>query len=521
MALQHNHLRQMRTSPLLEARQISKAFPGVQALLDVSFEIQTGEIHALVGENGAGKSTLVKIITGVYQPDSGTLLVDGHVVRMRHRRDAEQLGVAVIHQEIVLVPELDVASNMLLGEPPTLGQGWRSRLGVIDHSQLYLRATEALVRLHGDIDPHARAGSLGVSAAQLVLIARGLSQDMRILILDEPTAALTPQERDELFVRLYALRDRGVGILYVSHRLDEVVALATRITVMRDGRVVQTLPASEAKVERVIELMLARSLKEMYPQRRLVGQKRVILEARGLSRLGVLHSISLTVRGGEIVGVTGLVGAGKSELARAIFGADRLDSGTILVEGIEIPIRSPRDALKAGISLVPEDRKSQGLVLLLSILHNIALAVANCARVAAGVTRFNQFLMGRNLEKIARSYIKRFRIHARSELQLTRDLSGGTQQKVVLAKFLATGPKVIVFDEPTRGIDVGSKAEIYQVMEDLAESGVAVLLVSSEVQEVVEMSDRIYIMRKGSIVAEINRTEATEQIVMRHAAAGG
>jgi len=508
-------------SPLLEARGISKAFPGVQALVDVDFTLEAGEIHALVGENGAGKSTLVKILTGVYQPDAGTLLVDGRSVRISSRRDAERLGIAAIHQEIVLVPELDVASNILLGEPPTLGRGWRSRLGVIDRAQLYTRAGAALGRVHADIDPHLRAGSLGVSAAQLVLIARGLSQDNRILVLDEPTAALTPGERDELFVRLYALRDRGVGILYVSHRLDEVVTLANRITVLRDGQVVRTLPAAEAKVERVIELMLARSLSEMYPERLQGGRRPVVLEVRGLSRAGVLDGVSLAARGGEIVGVTGLVGAGKSELARAIYGADAKDAGAILVDGVDTPIRSPRDALKAGIALVPEDRKSQGLVLLLSIVENVALAVANCVRVSGAVTRFNQILAARRLGAIARSYIRRFSIHARSEYQLTRDLSGGTQQKVVLAKNLATQPKVIIFDEPTRGIDVGSKAEIYRMMKDLAAGGVAILLVSSEVQEVVAMSDRIYVMRKGAVVAEVDRADASERTVMRYAAAGG
>jgi ribose transport system ATP-binding protein len=511
----------MSGPPLLEARRISKAFPGVKALVDVDFTVEAGEIHALVGENGAGKSTLVKIITGVYKPDAGTLLIDGKEVRIASRRDAERLGIAAIHQEIVLVPELDVASNMLLGEPPTLGHGWRGRLGIIDRSRLYAQAGEALAILHADIDPRTRAGSLGVSAAQLVLIARGLSQDNRILVLDEPTAALTPEERDGLFVRLYALRDRGVGILYVSHRLDEVTTLASRITVMRDGRVVQTLPAAEAKLERVIELMLARSLSEMYPRRQHIDRRPVVLEVRGLSRAEAIHGVNLHVGGGEIVGVTGLVGAGKSELARAIYGADPKDAGAILVEGIETSIRSPRDALKVGISLVPEDRKSQGLVLLLSIVENIALAVANCVRVSGTVTRFRQVLAAGRLAAIAKSYIKRFRIHARGQFQLTRDLSGGTQQKVVLAKNLATKPKVIIFDEPTRGIDVGSKAEIYQVMEDLAEAGAAILLVSSEVQEVVEMSDRIYVMRKGTIVAELSRAEASERIIMRCATAGG
>jgi ABC-type sugar transport system ATPase subunit len=510
----------MSSHPLLEARGISKSFPGVQALSVVDFAVVPGEIHALVGENGAGKSTLVKILTGVYEPSAGTLVVDGQQVRITNRVDAERHGISVIHQEIALVPELDVASNMMLGKPPTFGEGWSQRIGVLDRSALYERAAQQLGRLNADVDPHTRAGSLGVSAAQLVLIARGLAQEMRVLILDEPTAALTPKEREELFARVRTLRERGVGILYVSHHLDEVLSLSDQITVMRDGRVVATMPTEEAKLERIVELMLARKLTEMFPLRRRTPNEPIVLDVRGLTRRGVLNDVNLRVRAGEIVGVTGLVGAGKSELARAIYGADPIDGGEIQVEGQHVVLRSPRDALDAGIALVPEDRKSQGLVLLMSIAQNIGLAVVNCAKVTAEATRFGQVLDQSRLSKLAVSFIDRFRIRARDESQATLDLSGGTQQKVVLAKCLATRPRIMILDEPTRGIDVGSKAEIYQVMEDLASEGVAILLMSSEIQEIIEMSDRIYVMRKGAIVAELPGSEASEPLVLRYAAAG-
>jgi ABC-type sugar transport system ATPase subunit len=505
---------------LLEAREINKGFPGVRALADANFGIRPGEVHALVGENGAGKSTLIKVIAGLYQPDSGILEVGGQAVQLKHQRDAERLGISVIHQEIMLVPELDVAHNMLLGDPPISGTGWRRYLGVIDRGELFERAARALSQLNVDIDPRTRAGSLGVSAAQLVLIARGLSHDMRILVLDEPTAALTPQESDELFAKLRALRDRGVGILYVSHRLDEVLALADRITVMRDGRCVATLPAAEAKLERVVELMLARSLTDMYPHRSRNATDRVVLDVRGLQRNPLVRNIDLTIHAGEIVGLTGLVGAGKSELARAIYGADRIDDGQILVDGKPVSIRSPRDALREGITLLPEDRKAQGLVLVRSVLENVALAVVNCSKVAGTATRLNQLLRRRKLAAIARESIQRLHIRARDSHQSARDLSGGNQQKVVLGKCLATQPKVMIFDEPTRGVDVGSKAEIYQVIEGLARDGVAILLSSSEVQEAIHMSDRVLVMRKGAIVTELAGQDATEELVMRFATAG-
>jgi ABC-type sugar transport system ATPase subunit len=505
--------------PLLRAEGITKSFPGVTALGGVDFEVHPGEIHALVGENGAGKSTLVKVLSGLHQPDAGTISVDGVSVGFQHRGDAERYGITTIHQELTLVPELDVASNMLLARPPTR-TGWRRLLRMVDREALYREAAAALALVNAEqIDPRARAGSLGLSAAQLILIARGLSQDMRVFILDEPTAALTPSERDELFARLRTLRGHGVGIVYVSHRLDEVLEISDRVTVMRDGKVVETMPTADARLERVIELMLARRLEEMYPQRRARQLGPKVLEVRGLRRGEELRGIDLDVHAGEIVGVTGLVGAGKTEFARAVYGADPVEAGTVRVAGQERTPRSPADGIEHGVALVPEDRKTQGLVLMLSVADNLALGVANCGRVAGTLLRLRQVISRRRAGELATDYISRFKIRARGPEQLVLGLSGGNQQKVVLSKCLATKPVLMILDEPTRGVDVGSKAELYRVIAGLADDGVGVLMLSSEVQEVVETCDRIYVLRQGRVAAEVAGPQATEGSLMRHATA--
>lgn len=515
------------TPPVLAASDISKAFPGVQALKQVNFDLMAGEVHALVGENGAGKSTLVKILSGAYQPDSGALTVAGQVVRMRRAEDAERLGIATIHQEIILVPALDVASNILLGNPPLTGGPLIRALGIVDRTRLYEAAKTALSEMHIPINPRGRAGDLGVSAAQLVLIARGLSRSMKILILDEPTAALTPQERDELFIKLRALRSTGVAIVYVSHRLDEVMELADRLTVLRDGRAIATLEASAATIDQVVELMLARPLDEMYPERSRRPGSDVLLQVKDVSRKGrveqpSIHGISFTVKPGEVVGITGLVGAGKTELARAVCGVDAIDDGEVAVlsHGHAARIRSPQDAIRAGIALVPEDRKTQGLVMLMNLVENVALTMANSGTTRPLVTRLGQVLRWRRLAEIARAQIKRFQIKVRHPGQMARDLSGGNQQKLVIAKSLETRPKVVVLDEPTRGIAVGSKAEIYAIIERLVRDGLGVVMVSSEIEEILRMSDRILVMRKGAVVKEFDQSNATSEAILRYAAAG-
>ena len=511
---------------VLGCRGVSKAFPGVQALAGVDFGVAAGEVHALVGENGAGKSTLVKIFSGGYRPDSGLLQIQGEDVRLRRPADAEARGVVTIHQEIILVPELDVATNLLLGAPPVRGRRLLGDLAMVDRKRLYETAARALREIHAGIDPRARARDLGVSAAQLVLLARGLLREMRILILDEPTAALTPQEADELFVKLRALRAKGVGIVYVSHRLDEVMALADRITVLRDGRAVATMAAQGASVDRVVELMLARRLGDMYPPPDRAAAERTALDVSHLSRANrrggylSLDDVSFRVARGEIVGITGLVGAGKTELARALCGVDPPDGGDVRVDGQPVRIRSPRDALQAGITLVPEDRKRQGLVLLMSVVQNLALAMANAATVRRAVTRLGQVLQWKRLAQVARTQVDRYRIRVSSIGQQVRDLSGGNQQKVVLAKCLATSPKVVVFDEPTRGIAVGSKADIYRIIDELVRQGLGVVLLSSEIEEVLHMSDRIYVMRNGAIVSELEAASTNADVILRYAATG-
>jgi ABC-type sugar transport system ATPase subunit len=493
----------------------------------VDFDLMAGEVHALVGENGAGKSTLVKILSGAYQPDSGALMVDGQAVRMRRAEDAERLGIATIHQEIILVPALDVASNILLGNPPLTGGPLIRALGIIDRNRLYEAAQTALSGMHIAINPRGRAGDLGVSAAQLVLIARGLLRSMKILILDEPTAALTPQERDELFIKLRALRMTGVGIVYVSHRLDEVMELADRLTVLRDGSAITTLETSAATIDQVVELMLARPLDEMYPERNRRPGSDVLLQVKDVSRKGrveqpSIRDISFTVKPGEVVGITGLVGAGKTELARAICGVDAIDDGevAVLTEGHAARIRSPQDAIRAGIALVPEDRKTQGLVLLMNLVENVAITMANSGTTRPLVTWFGQVLRWQHLAEIARALIKRFQIKVRNPGQMARDLSGGNQQKLVIAKSLETRPKIVVLDEPTRGIAIGSKAEIYAIVERLVRDGLGVVMVSSEIEEILRMSDRILVMRKGTIVKEFDQGAATSEAILRYAAAG-
>lgn len=509
---------------LIECNGVSKSFPGVKALADVNFDLRPGEIHALVGENGAGKSTLVKILSGAYQPDAGVIQIKGDVVNLRRRRDADKHGIVTIHQEITLVPELDVATNIMLGDPPTIGPRIFGGLGLVDRRRVYELATNALEELRVAIPARTRAGYLGVPAAQLVLLARGLSQRMQVLILDEPTAALTPQERDVLFERLRSLAARNVGIIYVSHRLEEITVLADRVTVLRDGKSVATLSISEASIDKIVTLMLARSLTEMYPNRKPNGQPRSVLTIRGLSRKGrpglrSLTDISLTVRAGEIVGIAGLVGAGKSELAQAIAGVDAVDSGEILIDDQPVEIGSPRDALQAGISLAPEDRRRQSLILTMNLVQNIAVILANVKKVTGSVAKWGQLLNWRQLSRMTRSQIDRFHIRVRHPFQLVSDLSGGNQQKLVLAKCIAARPKVMIFDEPTRGIDVGSKAEIYDIINDLAQQGIGVLIVSSEIEEVVHMCDRIYVMRHGRLVKELNHEEADSELVLGYAAA--
>ena len=492
---------------VLELRNVSKRFPGVVALDDVSFDLMAGEVHVLVGENGAGKSTLVKLLSGIYQPDGGELLLDGKPVHLATPHAAQQAGISTVHQELNLVPHLDVGRNIFLGREPLRGIG-----GLIDWPELYRESREQLHSLGLNIDPRTKVRRLGVALQQMTEIAKALVARARVLILDEPTAAITAEESEQLFRIVDQLRAQGTAIILISHHLEDVARAGDRVTVLRDGKWVATLPIASAPPRELIRFMVGRELTQQFPKEVFpIGP--VALKVSGLSRHGVLHDVSLEVRRGEIVGLAGLVGAGRSEVARAIFGVDRTDAGTIEINGLQITIDNPNQAVKRRIALLPEDRKQQGLVLLLPVSDNVVLAAPDRLATPLGTAPPAARV------RAARRYIASLRIKTPSARQKVVNLSGGNQQKVVLAKWLLTEAEIFIFDEPTRGIDVGAKVEVYRLMNELLAKGAAILMISSELPEVLGMSDRILVMRGGRIVAELDRAEANQEVIMTHAAA--
>jgi ribose transport system ATP-binding protein len=483
-------------------RGISKSFPGVRALDGVSLSVNAGEVHFLLGQNGAGKSTLIRILYGAHHPDAGEVLVDGRHVRLHSPADARALGIAVIFQEFSLVPYLDLAQNIFLGREP------RGPVpGTIDRKTMHAEARRLLDMLGVGLDTHTLAHELGVAQQQVVEIAKALSQRARILVMDEPTAALSDHEIDRLFVQIRALKAFGVAIVYISHRLQEIAAIADRVTVLRDGRNVATMAASEVKVGDLVHLMIGREVDVVYRDRFCERPGDAVLDVRGLNADNGVENATLIVRAGEVVGLAGLVGAGRSELARAIFGADRVTNGLIHLNGRPLG-RGPVRSVRAGVGLVPENRKTEGLALARSVEDNVLLAAMRrlfpsgwyCARAAATV---------------ARDIVSRLRVATPSIARLSRYLSGGNQQKVVIGKWLAAGSRFFIFDEPTRGIDVGAKAEIYGVMSSLVADGAAVLMISSELPEVVAVCDRAYVMRDKRIVGELQRHELSEANILR------
>jgi len=489
--------------PRLTLDRAAKAFGAVQALADGSIALFPGEAHALVGENGAGKSTLVKILAGVYQPDSGTLAIDGQPVILNGPNAAREAGISIIYQEPTLFPDLTVAENIFMGRQP-LRAGRR-----IDRPAMNRSAGEIFTRLGVALDPQRQARGLSVADQQIVEIAKALSANSNVLVMDEPTAALTTVEVERLFEVIRALRREGAAMLFISHRLEEVFAICQRVTIMRDGRFVKSALVGDITVDEIIRSMVGRDLDVLFPKTpAAVGE--VVLQVDHLSREGVLHDISFSVRRGEIVALAGLVGAGRSEVARAIFGIDRRSAGVVTVRGKVLPNGSPLASMAAGVALVPEDRRQQGLVMDLGIDRNVALA---------SLGRLSRFgLISRTREReLAATWASRLQLKFGRLKNAVSTLSGGNQQKVVLGKWLARDPSLLIIDEPTRGIDVGTKAEVHRILDGLVTGGLAVLMISSELPEVLGMADRILVMREGRISAELSRDEADEDSVMRAA----
>jgi ribose transport system ATP-binding protein len=484
---------------VLEVSHLSKSFPGVRALEDVSLRVLRGQVHAIVGENGAGKSTLIKILTGVYGKDRGEIYLDGHTVVIDNPATALGLGLAAIYQEIILIPDMTVAENITLGRYP-------SHLGVIDPAQLEARAAEVLAVLGQKINPRVPVRQLSVAMQQMVTVAKALAQDARILIMDEPTASLSQREIERLFQVIRRLKAEGVTFIYISHRLEEIFQVADRVTILRDGRVVGDFDVSEVDVERVISLMVGRTLHDLFPREKHVINEEV-LRVEAFESPGRFWDVNFSAHRGEILGIAGMVGSGRTEVVRALFGADPGARGRVYLHGRAVRFTNPREAIKQGMGLLPEERKSQGLVLLLSVRDNISLAILSRLSRFGIINRMRQSTLVRDL-------VRRLGIRTPGLEQLAMYLSGGNQQKLVLAKWLARQCSVLIFDEPTRGIDVGSKAEIYRLMSEMCRRGAAVIMVSSELLELLSMSDKIVVMRHGHVAGEIPREEATEERVL-------
>ncbi len=488
-------------APLLRMHGIVKRFPGVLALDGVDLEVRAGEVHVVLGENGAGKSTLMKILGGAYHADAGEIEIRGRKVRIESPRDGLDLGIAVIYQELNLVPQMSVMENVFIAREPRIP----GRPGFIDWARMRRETKRILDEFELPIDPARHVSTLGVAQQQMVEIARAVNANADVVIMDEPTSALTDHEIEQLFRVVRQLRERGAGVIYISHRLDEVPIVGDRVTVLRDGRYVDTIPAS-SPIPEFIRLMVGRDLTKQYPKATFeLGPELLCVEH--LERKGVLHDVNLSVRAGEIVGIAGLVGAGRTELVRAIFGADPIDGGRIKVDGKPRHIGAPADAIRAGLGLLPEDRKTQGLVLLLSVAENISMA-------SPGQVSRRGIIDRGAIARRAQGFVDSLRIRTPSVERAAQTLSGGTQQKVVLAKWLASRSRVLIFDEPTRGIDVGAKVEVYQLMTELVKQGAAILMVSSDLPEILGMSDRVLVMRGGEIVAELGSKDMNQERIL-------
>ncbi len=493
---------QLSKPALVRVEHLNKSFPGVRALHDCQFELLAGEVHALMGENGAGKSTLMKILAGIYTPDSGQVCIHGQVVTVQSPRQAQDLGIGIVHQELNLMRHLSAAQNMFIGREPT-------RLGglLLDEARLNADAQAVFDRLNLKLDPRTLVSELTVAMQQMVEIAKALSAQSRILILDEPTAALTHSEIVELFRIIAQLTAQGVGVIYISHKMDEIAQIADRVTVLRDGQYIDTVPAS-TPMDSIIRMMVGRTIDASRQKSPELNQSEVMLDVKQLTRGKAFQNVSFTLRRGEILGFAGLMGAGRTEVARAVFGADRYDSGHIAVKGRSLKITSPAQAVQAGIGYLSEDRKQFGLVLPMQVQANVALAHM------AQFLSLGFWLKGERMAQVAHTMVERLRIKTPSIAQTTQFLSGGNQQKVVIAKWLVRDCDILFFDEPTRGIDVGAKSEIYKLLNDLAAQGRAIVVISSELPEILQLAHRVLVMCEGRVTGELSGAQATQENIM-------
>ncbi|WP_141919063.1 sugar ABC transporter ATP-binding protein [Klugiella xanthotipulae] len=486
--------------PALELRDVGKSFGSVVALRSGTIVVDSGSIHALVGENGAGKSTLVKIIAGLYQRDSGTFRLQGADVTFKTTADSKAAGVAVIYQEPTLFPDLSVTENIFMGRQPT------NKLGRIDRAAMHSETVAIFRRLGVSIDPDRLADGLSIADQQIIEIAKAISLNATVLIMDEPTAALSGVEVERLFAVARSLRDEGRALVFISHRFDEVFALCDQITVMRDGEYISTVATTSTSVEEIVRLMVGRDVTDLFPKEDAdIGD--TLLTVTNLTSAGIFEDISFEVKAGEIVGLAGLVGAGRSEVARALFGVDGYDSGSVSLRGARLKKKSVTDAMRAGLALIPEDRRKQGLVLDFPVGRNITLAIRN------RLSRWG-ILTNRAENAVADGWASTLQVKAAALSTPVGTLSGGNQQKVVIAKWLATHPSLLIIDEPTRGIDVGTKSEVHRLLSELAGQGLGILMISSELPEVLGMADRVLVMREGRITGELSRAEATAEAVM-------
>jgi ribose transport system ATP-binding protein len=492
----------------LRMESISKAFPGVQALNNVDFEAASGEVVALVGENGAGKSTLMKILCGAYRKDAGRIFLHGQETEIENPYHAQQLGIAIIYQEFNLTPNQSAAANIFIAREPQQ-QGWGRFLNFVDRRRMEREAQEHLNRVGARVPATALIRDLSVAQQQMVEVAKALAVDARIIIMDEPTSALGEDEVKALSEIIGTLKEQGIAIIFITHRLEEVFHIADRVVVLRDGRRVGSMSISEATPDKVIHLMVGRELTDMFHKEKAeIGEP--LLDVQGLTRHGAVEDVNFTLRRGEILGFAGLVGAGRTETARLLFGVDRKDAGEIRMEGEQVRIHSPLDAVEAGLGFVPDDRGLQGLVLKLPVLENIVLPSLNTFSHSGWMDQ-------RGLRDTAQTYVDKLNIRTPHLQQKAMFLSGGNQQKVVLAKWLALQPKVLIMDEPTRGIDVGAKAEVHALMSELAREGIGIIMISSEMPEILGMSDRILVMSEGRVAAVLDRAEATQEKIMTYA----